>query len=197
MKKVKALVENTEKSLYVGLSKIKAGVKLNEIAKCLSSNSEDTFTMYFTDKNVLFELEDTIMIARLIDGKFINYKQNLVDNYSTAIKVDKMSLLNSVERISLISGLDKKQPIKLEINKNELILSSNTTAGQGHEEIEIAKEGPDLTIAFNPRFLLDVLRVIDEDEVTLTFNNSDVVPSKYVNLTSALANPYLSLNPLK
>lgn len=153
------------------VSAIIPGIKLNEIAKNLSSNSEDTFVMYFTDKNVLFELKDTIMIARLIDGKFINYKQNLVDNFDTQIKVNRMDLLNSVERIALISGIDKKQPIKLEIG-DDLVLTSNTTAGQGHEELEITKEGPDLIIAFNPVFLLDVLRAINEEVVTLTFKNS-------------------------
>ena len=154
------------------ISAIIPGKNMNELAKILSSDKEDQLNIYITERNVLFELDNSIIISKLVEGKFINYKQNLVDNYNTAITVDRVSLLNSVERISLISGIDKKQPIKLEIKDNELILTSNTTAGQGHEELEIKKDGPDLIIAFNPKFLLDVLRVIEEEEVTLTFNNS-------------------------
>lgn len=154
------------------ISAIIPGKNMSELSKILSTDKEDKMNVYFTERNVLFELDNSIIISRLVEGKFINYKQNLVDNYQTSIKVDKMSLLNSVERISLISGIDKKQPIKLEIENGNLILSSNTTAGEGHEELDITTEGPELSIAFNPRFLLDVLRVIDEDEVTLTFNNS-------------------------
>lgn len=164
----KGVVNNNNESI----SAIIPGKNMAELSKILSSDKEDKINIYFTERNVLFELEDSIIISRLVEGKFINYKQNLVDNYSTSLVVDRLSLFNSVERISLISGMDKKQPIKLEINDNEIIITSNTTAGQGHEEIEIKKNGPDLVIAFNPKFLLDVLRVIEEDEVTLTFNNS-------------------------
>ncbi|MCQ2976616.1 MAG: DNA polymerase III subunit beta [archaeon] len=164
----KGIVSNNAGSLQA----IIPGKNMNELSKILSSDKEDKMNVYFTDRNVLFELDNSIIISRLIEGKFINYKQNLKDDYETSFKVDKATLLNSVERISLISGIDKKQPIKIEMSGSELILSSNTTAGQGHEEIEISKEGPDLTIAFNPKFLLDVLRVIDEEEVTLTFKNS-------------------------
>lgn len=164
----KGLVNNTNQNMQVVIP----GKNMNELSKILSSDKEDKMNVYFTDRNVLFELDNSIIISRLIEGKFINYKQNLVDNYQTAVKVDRLNLLNSVERISLISGLDKKQPIRLEIKNNELVMSSNTTAGQGHEELEITKEGEDLVIAFNPKFLLDVLRVIEEDEVTLTFNNA-------------------------
>lgn len=162
----KGLINNNAQNI----SAIIPGRNLGELSKILSNDKEDTLNIYFTERHVLFELEDSIIISRLLEGKFINYKQNLVDNSETSIKVDKSFLLNALERVSLISGIDKKQPVKFEIAGNNLTITSNTTAGMGHEELNITKEGNDLTIAFNPKYLLDVLRILEEDEIELTFN---------------------------
>lgn len=152
------------------ISTIIPGRNLGELSKILSSDKEDKINIYFTDRHVLFEIENSIIITRVLEGKFINYKQNLVDNSETSVTFDRVSLLNALERVSLILGIDKKQPIKFEIVNNDLIITSNTTAGMGHEELYVDKKGNDITIAFNPKYLLDVLRILEEDEIEITFN---------------------------
>jgi len=152
------------------ISAIIPGKNLNELSKILSQEKDLTVNIYLTDRNILFELEDSIVVSRLIEGKFINYKQNLVDNSETTVTINRISFLESVERISLISGIDKKQPISLSIQDDYMTISTVTVAGTGHEEVAIKKSGSDLKIAFNPKYLLDVLRVAEDEEIVLTFN---------------------------
>ena len=164
----KGLVNNSEKSITC----IIPGKNLGELSKILSTDKEDKLNMYFTDKHVLFELEDSLIISRLLEGKFINYKQNLIDNYTTSITVSRVNLLNAVERMALITGIDKKQPIKFEIKDQKIMMTSSTTAGMGYEEIEVCMDGDGVIIAFNPKFLLDILKAIEDDEIILNLNTS-------------------------
>lgn len=147
------------------------GKTLGEISKILSSEEEDV-SIYFTDKHILFDLGESIVVSRLLEGEFLKYENSFFEDYETKIKVDRKALLMSIERAALISREGKKNPIKIEINSECMIITSNTELGTAREEIPVYLEGKDLVIAFNPKYLIDALKSIDDDEVIIQFMSS-------------------------
>jgi DNA polymerase-3 subunit beta len=148
------------------------GKSLSEISKILSNNEDEEVSIYFTDKHILFEINDSIVVSRLLEGEFPKYDQIFSKDYETLIKIDRKKLLMSIERAALIARESNKNPIKLQIKENSIIITSNTEIGNVYEEIEIFKEGDELEIAFNPKYLIDALKVIEDDEISLQFTNA-------------------------
>ena len=148
------------------------GKTLGEVSKILSSEESDEVTIYFEDKHVLFDLGDSKVVSRLLEGEFLKYEQVFSSDYETKILVDKKNLLMSIERAALISREGKKNPIKIEIDGDKMIITSNTELGTAREELDVELEGKELVIAFNPRYLIEALKAIDEDEVYIHFISS-------------------------
>lgn len=148
------------------------GKTLNEINKILSSLEEDYMTIYYTDKHILFELDDSIVVSRLLEGDFPKYDQIFSKDYEIIATVDRKNLILSLERAALITRENKKNPIKIEIRDQNMIITSNTEIGNVYEEIDIKKEGKEIEIAFNPKYLIDALKVIDDEMVSLQFTNA-------------------------
>jgi DNA polymerase-3 subunit beta len=148
------------------------GKTLNEISKILDTDEEKDVTIYFTNKNILFELENSIIVSRLLEGDFPKYEQFFSKDYDTLVKINKKELLMSIDRAALISRESKKNPIKMTIRDNSMVITSNTELGDVYEEIDIEKEGNELEIAFNPKYFIDALKVIDDDYIHLQFTNS-------------------------
>lgn len=148
------------------------GKTLNEISKIISSSYEDEIYIFFTDKHVLFEFDNSIVVSRLLEGDFPKYEQIFSKDFETRVTICRKDLLISIERASLISKEGKKTPIKISIYDNSMFITSNTELGAAYEEINIEKEGKDLEIAFNPRFLIDALRVIEDEKINLQFTNT-------------------------
>ncbi|QUH25142.1 DNA polymerase III subunit beta [Serpentinicella alkaliphila] len=144
---------------------------LNEIGRIMD-DSDDTVYMTLSDKHALFTLGETKLISRLLEGEFINYKQIIPKEYKTRIKVSTSLLLDSVERAALISREGKNNPIKLNIVGDKLIITSNSEVGKVQEEIDIETEGEDLNIAFNSKYLLDVLKIIEDEFLFIDFMTS-------------------------
>lgn len=164
----KTLFDNEVENMMVVIP----GKTLSEISKILSTDEDSDVTIYFTSKHILFELENSIVVSRLLEGDFPKYEQIFSKDYETLVKVNKRDLLMSIDRASLMSRESKKNPIKITINENSMVITSNTELGNVYEEIDINKEGKELEIAFNPKYLIDALKVIDEEEVYLQFTNS-------------------------
>ncbi len=157
---------------YENTSVVVPGKTLSEISKILTSDEADMVTIYFSEKHVLFELEGSIVVSRLLEGDFPNYEQIFSADYDTLITVDKKKLQSSIERAALIARESKKSPIKLEISKDTLLITSNTELGNVHEEIEIEQEGQPLEIAFNPRYMIEALKAIEDEKICLQFTNA-------------------------
>lgn len=146
---------------------------LSEISKILTDKEEDIINLYFTDNQILFELDSCIMIARLLEGEFIKYEQIFTDDYTTRIEIDRNNFLRSLERASLISKDNKKTPVKLKICRDgSVVITSNTDISNSYEEVKAEFEGKELTIAFNPKYLIDALKAIDENAVSIQFMTS-------------------------
>ena len=120
---------------------------------------------------IKFELHNSILISKLIDGKFPNYIQVIPKNNIKKLEVDLKLFLNSVDRVASVS-LDKKDGVKFILNKDTLNLSvNNSNSGDGKETLMINFDH-DLEISFNSRYLLDVASQIDGEKIELFFNDS-------------------------
>lgn len=148
------------------------GKALNELSKILSGENDDEVTIYFTEKHVLFEMENTKVVSRLIEGNFFRIDQMLSTDYETKLRVNKKELYNCIDRATLFIKESDKKPIVLHISEQNMQLSINSMLGSMKADLDIYKQGKDILIGFNPKFLLDALKVIDDDEITLYLINS-------------------------
>ncbi len=145
---------------------------LNEISKIIGGDDEAEITMYFTERQVLFELPQCTMVSKLLDGEFIRYESVFTSEYYTRIIIGRHTLLDALERAALISSRkSQNKPVYLQIAGDNLIISTKTEMGTSFEELYIEHDGKDLDISFNPRFLMEVLRVIEEDVVYIHMTN--------------------------
>lgn len=147
------------------------GKTLNEISKILSGEVSSMVSIFFTDKHALFEFDDTVVVTRLIEGEYYRIDQMLSSDYETKVSINKKELLSCIERASLLIRETDKKPIITGIADNKLELNINTVIGSMNEEIDILMEGKDIVIGFNPKFILDALRVIDDETVDIYLIN--------------------------
>ena len=147
------------------------GKTLNEISKILSGEVEDQVQIFFTDNHIVFEFDDTVVVSRLIEGEYFRIEQMLSSDYETKIKINKREFLNCSDRATLFVKEGEKKPIIINIEGNQMVLNINSQIGSMNEDIDIAKEGKDIMIGFNPRFLIDALKVIDDEEITIYLVN--------------------------
>ncbi|MCD8019258.1 MAG: DNA polymerase III subunit beta, partial [Clostridiales bacterium] len=157
---------------YPEIEVIIPGKTLTEVSKILPGEAEDVVNLYITDKHVLFEFENTRVVSRLLEGKFYNIRQMLSTDYETKVTVNKMEFLRCLDRSTLFIKESDKKPVVLKISDNKMELMINTQVGSMDDKIQIEKEGKDLLIGFNPRFLADALRVIDEEDIVMYMINS-------------------------
>ena len=120
---------------------------------------------------IKFELKNSILISKLIDGKFPNYIQVIPKNNKKKLEVDLKLFLDSVDRVASVS-LDKKDGVKFNLTKDTLNLSvNNANSGDGKETIPI-KFDDDFEISFNSRYLIDVASQLDGEKIELFLNDS-------------------------
>ena len=146
---------------------------LNELNKVLPSDKDITIYVYITDKHVLFELQECRIVSRLIEGEFIKYENFFQNEFKTLVTANKDYLIDSLERAVLISkGPVKINSVKLKIENDMIEITSKTEAGVFYDEISVEVDGVDLEIGFNPKYIIDALKAIDEETVILQFNTN-------------------------
>lgn len=147
------------------------GKTLSEISKILSGDVDKEVHIFFTDNHILFEFDNTIVLSRLIEGEYFKIDQMLSTDYETKVRINKKEFLNCIDRATLLVKEGDKKPVIINITDASMELKMNTIIGSMDEEIDITKNGKDLMIGFNPKFLIDALRVIDDEEVDLYMVN--------------------------
>ena len=147
------------------------GKTLQEISKILPGSAEEFVDIFITDNHIIFEFENTTVVSRLIDGEYFKIDQMLSSAYTTKIRIHKRELLGCIDRATLLVKEGDKKPIIMDIKDGFMELKITSFIGSMNEDIEIEKEGNDMMIGFNPKFFIDALRVIDEEEITLYMVN--------------------------
>jgi len=165
-------LRNFEMQEVKDASNIVPAKTLSEISKLLPTDGDREVTIYFADTHALFELDDATVVSRLIDGEFLKYKPIFTDDYTTMFTVSRSELLGSLERSMLMSTDNKKTPVKLNIDKDILVITSTAETGKLYDELSINMEGKSLEIGFNPRYLIDAIKAIETDDIVLQFKTS-------------------------
>ena len=147
------------------------GKTLMEVSKILSGEVDSDVIISFTNNHIVFEFDNTVVVSRLIEGEYFRIDQMLSSDYETKVKINKKELLNCIDRATLLVKEGDKKPIIINILDEVMELKIKSQIGTMDEEILISKEGKDLLIGFNPKFLIDALRVIEDEEVTLYLMN--------------------------
>jgi len=152
------------------------GRVLAEILKILSDVEGKTVRVGKNKNQALFEMENSIIISRLIDGDFLNYKTIIPENPETKVRVKTKKLLDSFERVALFAKenkeKDKKSPVKMKLGIDGIVLSCVSENGDAKEAISAIVEGKELEIGFNPRYVIDALKVIEDQEICVEFTTS-------------------------
>ena len=159
------------KDHYDDTKVIVPGKTLSEISKILGGDNEKEVLIYFSANHILFEFDSTVVVSRLIEGEYFRINQMLSSDYETKIKMNKRELLDCIDRATLLVKEGDKKPVIIDVKDGSMQLKMNSTVGSMDEDIDIEKEGKDLKIGFNPKFLIDALRVIEDEEILIYMVN--------------------------
>jgi DNA polymerase-3 subunit beta len=142
---------------------------VNELIKTLGDEGEATIKTSTTQ--VAFEFGSIFIISKLIDGTYPNYRQVIPSQCEERIAIDRETLQNAVRRVSLMLD-DQSASVKVTITENRIeLLTSSPEVGEARESVPVKYSGKDITIAFNPGFMLAPLKHLDSDEVYLELSD--------------------------
>lgn len=151
------------------------GRTLNEVNKIIL-DSFDNIKIGVAKNQALFEMENCKLVTRLLDGEFLNYSSVIPENWETRVRVNKNIIQNCFERISLISASsiekEKKYPVKVSVDIGKVTISCTNQTGDAKEEMYVSTEGQNLEAGFNPKYFLDALRAIEDEEIFVDFGTS-------------------------
>lgn len=147
------------------------GKTLNEVSKILE-DTDELVSIHFTANHILFDLGSTKIISRLLEGNFVNYKSLLPQEHKILVSVNKQQLQNGIERASLMAKEGNSYLIKLDIKGDTIIITSNSQLGKVREEVSVELQGDDIEIAFNSRYLIDVLKNLEDDTIYMEMTSS-------------------------
>lgn len=150
-------------------SAVVPGKALSELSRILPDSDEEV-SFYFTSNKAVFKSDGFRMVSGLLAGEFIRYDQIYNEDFSSSVMVDRVVLLNAFERAVLVASENRMLPVKLDITDDDITISAQSDRGQVDDGIPCETEGKDLTIYFNPKYFIDVLRAVDEERVVIKFN---------------------------
>ena len=147
------------------VSVVVPGKTLNDLSKIITGGVDDMVTIYFTDRHILFEYDHTMVVSRLLEGEYFKIVQMLSMDHKIKVKVNNKEFLNCIDRATILMRESDKKPIVVSIKEDRMYLKVDTMMGSMDEEIDITKDGEEIIIGFNPKFLTDVLKVIDDEDI--------------------------------
>lgn len=158
-------MKSAEKNRFIISAKI-----MNEISKIVSDDDDESdINILLGEKKAVFKIGNTEVVLRLMEGDFIKYRDIIPSDGTIKVSIGKELLLESIERASLLAKEGKNNLIKMTIKNNLLTVTSRSEEGNVKEEIVMEKTGDDLEIGFNSKFVMDVLKVIDDEEIMMIF----------------------------
>jgi len=141
---------------------------LLEISKLLS-DSDDPVKVYIQKNYLMCDLKETVILTRLLDGDFINYRKIIPASQSSLMTINKRQFEEALERASLLSRIDRNNIVKFDISSDIMVITSNSEAGEICEKINIQSENMKLKIAFNAKYLIEVLQAQEDEFVKVSF----------------------------
>ena len=143
---------------------------LKEVEKILTDDGQDA-EIYLGSKHILFSFGDATLVCRILEGEFLDWRRVLPQNSPIVLTANVEKLTDSVERVGLIISEKIKSPVRCVFGNNTADFRTLSTIGEAHDMCDIAGDGKELEIGFNCRYLLEALRAVPTEEVTLELSN--------------------------
>ena len=143
---------------------------LNEIMRILDKD-ENILRVVLQKKTLIVQVENTILMARLIEGEFVKYNHILPTNFSNVVTVNRNSLLNSIERAAIVVRNDRYNVIKMDIKEEGMTVSAKSEIGNVNENMPVNLSGKDISIAFNGKYLSEYLKICGDDFINMNLNS--------------------------
>lgn len=159
------------KDQYNDIKVIVPGKTLSEISKILNGDNESEVLIFFSSNHIMFEFNQTVVVSRLIEGEYFKISQMLSSDYDTKVTINKKEFQDAIDRASILIRENDKKPIIINITDDGMQLKLNSAFGTLDAEVSITKLGKDLMIGFNPKFLIDAVRIIEDEIITLYLMN--------------------------
>jgi DNA polymerase-3 subunit beta len=134
--------------------------------------SEEEITFLLDNKKAILLFENVKIVLRLLEGDFIKYKDILPSENKCKVKINKAFMHESMERASLLSREGKNNIIKFKVEDDKITIKSRSEEGNVKEEVPAKKEGSDIEIGFNSKYIIDVLKVLEDEEILIEFVSS-------------------------
>ena len=142
---------------------------VSELLRILSSEGE--LRVYFKQGQAMFAFDGKLLTSKLIEGVYPDYRKVIPDSSDERVVIDRNALLASVRRVSTVTT-DKFNSVKLTFSANQLtITTSAAEVGEARDTMPIKYAGKEISIIFNPEFVMDPLKTIDDDEVVFELSN--------------------------
>ena len=170
-----AIVKHTLKEDYGHFDAVVVGKTLNEISKIFASDKEDsgeTTRVSLSDKQIKFVSSQVTIISRMVEGKYYNVKQMISGDFDTVLKINKKDFLDAIDRASLLIRETDRRPVVIGIGQESIELKITTSLGSMNEIVKVEMEGNEFLIGFNPKFIIEALRVIDDEMIEVKLVSS-------------------------
>jgi DNA polymerase-3 subunit beta len=142
---------------------------VNELLHVLGD--ENDLSLASRDSQIIFEFNNLLLASKLIKGNYPNYRQVIPSECEQRVTIERESLLTALRRVSLVTT-DRSNATKLTFAKNQVVLTMNTPdIGEARETIPVKYGGPEVSVAFNPDFMMDPLKNLDNDEIFIEFTD--------------------------
>lgn len=152
------------------LSAIIPGRAVGDIGKLLSDDPNDFATLCFGGNKLHIKLDKTEIFVILVEGEYVRYRQILPTQFGTRVKIDLEPFRRGIDRAALIAREGNNNLLVLKIEDGEMAIEAHSQIGDVYEKLEIQQEGANLNIAFNVRYLMDVVRFIDAEQIEMCLN---------------------------
>lgn len=144
---------------------------IQELNKMLSW--EGNIALIITQNQVIFDLGETFLSSRLIEGNFPNYEQVIPKDSSTTTHTNREEFLQAIRRTALLTS-PEAPAIKMDFVKGKILISSRSpNLGEAKEELPAETTGGEMAIGFNPQYFIDVLKNLDTEQISLSLTNPD------------------------
>jgi len=146
------------------------GKTLSEVLRLLSDAEDEKVRLILAKKHIMFRINSTVVVSRLLEGDFLNYRSAVPSGQKISAVVDVKALCECVERASLIISDKIKSPIKIKAGDDKMELSCVSTMGRVDDAIDVDYSGEPIEIGFNNRYLTDALRATESEKVVMLMN---------------------------
>ncbi len=165
---IKAQIHNLPESDEDMIVPAKAMAELSKIL----GHSQESMDIGIGKNHIVFNMGNIRFTSILVPGKFIEYTQVVHDNYKVHAKIDKDLLYKSLDRATVFSRDDKNNLVEFQLKEDKLLINSFSEYGDIHDEVPLILSGEEINIAFNSRYFMEALRVIEDSEIRIDFINS-------------------------